>query len=1384
VQAFIAALACAWVSFGVAAAATLPLYQPPAAWVKPIAIPTAAKSDNDGAAQILLQNVQTRFSAGETDFYSEDAVKILSARGMSQWGNIIISWRPDVETLVIHRLNILRGDQVIDLLKGGEKVAILRRETNLEMAMLDGTLTATVQPEGMQVGDILDLAYTKEERDPVLKGHSEDWTALSRPGVVDHAYIRATWPKADEIRWRATEGFGKGILKDTGDGHELIFDMNQVEAPLPPSGAPLRFGYLAQIQMTDFANWAEVSTLSNPLYLKASTLSADSPLRVEIARIKAASPDPKVRAMQALKLVEDKVRYLYLGLNNGGYIPADADVTWSRRFGDCKAKTALLLALLRELGIDAQPALVNTAQGDGLDERLPTMDAFDHVAVRARIAGKSYWLDGTRIGDVDLDGLPTPNFHWMLPVQAAGGVLERLQPAAYAEPHIESHMQLDATAGLDAPAQAHVVYIFRGDEGLAIQQSLESVSKSDLDRNLRQFWRNAMRWIEPKDVTFSHDDSHNVTITMDGAATMNWSKSGEDRDFFVEDSNIGSEINIQREPGPNHNAPFATAYPLYVKHTTTVLLPNKGAGFQLANNAPVNQVVAGTEYRRTATLQDGKAQIETSVRALAPEFPASEAQSAAATLRQWSLYAVAIRSSAALGRFGADWDICHKADPAAAVAACTRVLKLDARPGTQSSILFARGRAYFLEQEPDQAMADYRRAVEIKDDQSEVHNGIGAVLYLRNDFRGAIQEYDVAIKMDANAPSYWTNRGLAYARLGDMDHAIENYSHVLAVKPTPELFRDRGRSYTFKKDWDRAIQDFTSSIALKADSADAFLDRGNAYLDAGKADLAVQDFNEALRLRPADPALLRQRGHAYSNSKNWDRAIQDFDLAIKARPDVALYFVDRGYARQMSKNLDEAILDYGEAIALNPKYSLAYRNRGLAYYAKHDLDLAIQDYNRDIELAPQDAVAYRDRALAYDAQKQWDKAIADYDQAIRLKADYADAFNGRGFAYQSKGNRDQALLDYSEALKIKPDYRQALVNRGLVRAAKGDNAQAIADYDSAIQLDPKEPLAIRDRGLAYFALKNWDRAIQDYDLALQLKPDFADALNSRGFAYQTKSQPDRAIQDYTAAIGFAPMFFQAYLNRGLAYGSKGSLDLAAADFDRAIELQPQNIFGYRDRGRIRMAKGDRAGALLDFTKVVALAPMDPISFLDRAKLYGVLGDFKAALNDAGEAVRLKPDLLTAISVRGQLKIAAGQLADGLQDLNDYVRLSANAPDSLNVRCWERAKLGQGLDLALADCDGAVGQRPGVAAYLDSRGFVRFRRGDYESAIADLDRALELNPKLAASLYIRGLAKQRLNRPAEAEADIAAAKAIAPGIAETYAKMGVSPQGAALASANR
>ena len=77
----------------------------------------------------------------------------------------------------------------------------------------------------------------------------------------------------------------------------------------------------------------------------SAKLASDSPIKAEAARIRAASPDPKVQAGLALALVQDQIRYLFLGLDGGGYRPTPADETWKRRLGDCKAKSVLLLAL-------------------------------------------------------------------------------------------------------------------------------------------------------------------------------------------------------------------------------------------------------------------------------------------------------------------------------------------------------------------------------------------------------------------------------------------------------------------------------------------------------------------------------------------------------------------------------------------------------------------------------------------------------------------------------------------------------------------------------------------------------------------------------------------------------------------------------------------------------------------------------------------------------------------------------------------------------------------------------------------------------------------------------------------------------------------------------
>jgi len=231
-------------------------------------------------------------------------------------------------------------------------------------------------------------------------------------------------PAGGNIHWRASSDI-TGISPTLVNGQaELVYELRDPHAAVMADGAPARVNVRRFIEVSDFDSWADVSRRFWPLFDKASMLSPQSPVRKEIARIAAENTDPTKRIEAALQLVQDRVRYVYIGLNGGNYTPATADQTWERRFGDCKAKTALLLAVLRELGIRGEAVVVNSAGGDGINERLPTPGVFDHVLVRVALEGKTYWLDGTRLSDRRMD--PMPQLRWVLPLRSDGADLERL----------------------------------------------------------------------------------------------------------------------------------------------------------------------------------------------------------------------------------------------------------------------------------------------------------------------------------------------------------------------------------------------------------------------------------------------------------------------------------------------------------------------------------------------------------------------------------------------------------------------------------------------------------------------------------------------------------------------------------------------------------------------------------------------------------------------------------------------------------------------------------------------------------------------------------------------------------------------------------------------
>src|SRR4029079_2141267 len=93
-------------------------------------------------------------------------------------------------------------------------------------------------------------------------------------------------------------------------------------------------------------------------------------------------------AVRGLRTDEDKIRALhrlviegtrYVGLEFGihGFKPYKVTQVLARRFGDCKDKASLLLALLRESGIPSELVLVRTRHGGRVEGSPASLAVFD-----------------------------------------------------------------------------------------------------------------------------------------------------------------------------------------------------------------------------------------------------------------------------------------------------------------------------------------------------------------------------------------------------------------------------------------------------------------------------------------------------------------------------------------------------------------------------------------------------------------------------------------------------------------------------------------------------------------------------------------------------------------------------------------------------------------------------------------------------------------------------------------------------------------------------------------------------------------------------------------------------------------------------------------------
>jgi transglutaminase-like putative cysteine protease len=116
------------------------------------------------------------------------------------------------------------------------------------------------------------------------------------------------------------------------------------------------------LQFSEFASWADVANWASTLF---PPISIGSDLQ-EVAREIRKIDSDQARVSAALEFVQTKIRYFSVSMGESSHRPASPDEVQRRRYGDCKDKSYLLIALLHELGIQSRPVLLQIGRRAGL----------------------------------------------------------------------------------------------------------------------------------------------------------------------------------------------------------------------------------------------------------------------------------------------------------------------------------------------------------------------------------------------------------------------------------------------------------------------------------------------------------------------------------------------------------------------------------------------------------------------------------------------------------------------------------------------------------------------------------------------------------------------------------------------------------------------------------------------------------------------------------------------------------------------------------------------------------------------------------------------------------------------------------------------------------
>lgn len=505
--------------------------------------------------------------------YNHFIKHIINETGVQDASEVSVTFSPEFQQVVFHRITIMREGAVLDQLQPNE-IKVIQEEAEAGNYEYNGLKRAYLTLKDVRKGDRIEIAYSLVGFNPVFANKfSEEAYFVSKTAICNYYKSIITTPgRKLNIQYSnkapAPQTLTQGnTLVYFWDNPSLKSYEYESETPVWYDSNPIAF-------ISEYPDWQSVvswglTTFNNYHY------PLPAPLQQKITAWRTiAKGDKDLFANLATRFVQNDVRYLALEIGANTHRPHPPAEVFAHRYGDCKDKALLLTAILQNEHIPAYVALLNTTTRSRLSEVAPSPGAFDHaITAIQRPNGDYLYIDPTSAGQRgELTNLYIPDYGYALLLKDGEKKLQPVTPG-----RIYSYTIIEK---LDARFYDTSVYtinsVYTGGVADEVRQSFEEKSMKDMERRYLDYYSSifdveGMQQDGP--IVFQDDSIRNeFNVTKRYRIPSLWDTTEKGRKVL----HYAIKILGQNLPDPSKlpaNTPLALTYPCNIHYTLNLTLP-------------------------------------------------------------------------------------------------------------------------------------------------------------------------------------------------------------------------------------------------------------------------------------------------------------------------------------------------------------------------------------------------------------------------------------------------------------------------------------------------------------------------------------------------------------------------------------------------------------------------------------------------------------------------------------------------------------------------------------------------------------------------------------------------------------------------------------------